>query len=51
MRSLSIESNDGIFEGTIMVFVHDREELNELCSRLAALDGINKIERIENLND
>ena len=51
MRSLSIESNDGIFEGTIMVFVHDREELNLLCSRLAALEGINKIERIEKLED
>jgi GTP pyrophosphokinase len=47
MRSLSIDSNDGIFEGTIMVYVHDREELNKLCNRLATLEGINKIERLE----
>lgn len=48
MRSLSIDSNDGIFEGTIMVYVHDREELNKLCNSLATLDGIQKIERLEN---
>lgn len=47
MRSLSIDSNDGIFEGTIMVYVHDREELNNLCNRLGALDGIIKIDRLE----
>jgi len=47
MRSLSIDSNDGIFEGTIMVYVHDREELNKLCNRLGTLEGINKIERLE----
>ena len=51
MRSLSIDSKDGIFEGTIMVYVHDREELNKLCNRLAALDGIQKIERLENTID
>jgi GTP pyrophosphokinase len=48
MRSLSIDSKDGIFEGTIMVYVHDREELNEFCNRLGMLEGITKIERIDN---
>ncbi len=47
MRSLSIDSKDGIFEGTIMVFVHDREELNVFCNKLGALEGITKIERVE----
>jgi GTP pyrophosphokinase len=49
MRSLSIDSKDGIFEGTIMVYVHDREELNNFCNRLGALEGISKIERIEHI--
>jgi GTP diphosphokinase / guanosine-3',5'-bis(diphosphate) 3'-diphosphatase len=48
MRSLSIDSKDGIFEGTIMVYVHDREELNVFVNKLSALEGINKIERLEN---
>lgn len=47
MRSISIDTSDGIFDGTIMVYVHDREELDDLCQKLAALDGINKVERLE----
>ena len=49
MRSLSIDSKDGIFEGTIMVYVHDREELNNFCNKLGALEGISKIERVEHI--
>ncbi len=51
MRSLSIDSKDGIFEGTIMVYVHDREELNKFCNRLGALDGVQKIERVESTEE
>ncbi|MFT4063011.1 MAG: bifunctional (p)ppGpp synthetase/guanosine-3',5'-bis(diphosphate) 3'-pyrophosphohydrolase [Edaphocola sp.] len=47
MRSISIDSKDGVFQGSIMVFVHDREELDELCKRLATIKGITKVERIE----
>ncbi|MBS1782571.1 MAG: bifunctional (p)ppGpp synthetase/guanosine-3',5'-bis(diphosphate) 3'-pyrophosphohydrolase [Bacteroidetes bacterium] len=47
MRSISIDSKDGIFEGTIMVYVHDREELDGLCQELGALKGITKVERLE----
>ncbi len=47
MRSISIDSHDGIFEGVIMIFVHDRDELDELCEKLEAIHGITKVERIE----
>ena len=47
MRSISIDSADGIFDGTIMVYVHDRDELDDLCQRLASIEGINKVERLE----
>lgn len=47
MRSISVDSTDGVFEGTIMVFVHDREELDELCQKLGVIPGITKVERIE----
>jgi len=47
MRSLSIDTKDGIFEGSITVYVHDREELNNLSNRLSSLEGIHKVERIE----
>jgi GTP diphosphokinase / guanosine-3',5'-bis(diphosphate) 3'-diphosphatase len=47
MRSLSIDSQDGLFQGNIMVYVHDREELNNLCAKLGELEGIHSIERLE----
>ncbi len=47
MRSMTMESKDGVFEGTFMVFVHDREELDELCLRLSKLKSISKVERLE----
>jgi len=47
MRSMSIDSKDGLFEGTIMVFVNHKEELDELCARLEKLNGINKVLRLD----
>ncbi|HRO42164.1 MAG TPA: bifunctional (p)ppGpp synthetase/guanosine-3',5'-bis(diphosphate) 3'-pyrophosphohydrolase [Flavipsychrobacter sp.] len=47
MRSISIDSKDGVFEGNIMVYVHDRDELDELCQALNNLKGITKVERLE----
>jgi len=47
MRSISFESIDGVFEGKIMVYVHDTEELEDLASRLTALDGILDVSRFD----
>ncbi|OLY91653.1 GTP pyrophosphokinase [Cnuella takakiae] len=47
IAALTIESGEGLFEGTIRVFVHDKEELEELVERLLALDGIQRVERFE----
>jgi GTP diphosphokinase / guanosine-3',5'-bis(diphosphate) 3'-diphosphatase len=47
MRSMSIDSSDGLFEGTIMVFVNHKEELDDLCNRLESLEGINKVLRLD----
>jgi guanosine-3',5'-bis(diphosphate) 3'-pyrophosphohydrolase len=47
MRSMSIDSSEGIFEGTIMVFVNHKEELDNLCQRLESLGGINKVTRLD----
>ncbi|HPI53292.1 MAG TPA: RelA/SpoT family protein, partial [Chitinophagaceae bacterium] len=50
MRSMSIDSGDGLFEGTIMVYVNDKEELNELCLRLEELEGIHRVTRLDATN-
>ncbi|MCS6818888.1 MAG: bifunctional (p)ppGpp synthetase/guanosine-3',5'-bis(diphosphate) 3'-pyrophosphohydrolase [Chitinophagales bacterium] len=47
MRSISFDSSDGIFEGTIMVYVHDTEELHDLIERLKTLDGVLEVTRID----
>lgn len=47
MRSISIDSTDGVFEGIIKVYVHDKEELDELCLKLSMIKGINQVERFD----
>jgi len=46
MRSVNFDSNDGIFEGTIMVFVHDTDHLTNLTKNLKQVKGVLSIERI-----
>ncbi|MGI9190848.1 MAG: RelA/SpoT family protein [Chitinophagaceae bacterium] len=50
MRSMSLDSHDGLFEGTIMVFVNHKKELDELCRRLESLDGIHKVIRLDQVD-
>jgi GTP pyrophosphokinase len=47
MRSISIESNDGIFEGNIMLFVHDTDHLTKLMKKLKEINGILTVNRID----
>ena len=47
MRSISFDSNDGIFEGTIMLFVHDTHHLDKLIKKLKEIHGILTVSRID----
>ncbi|WP_439505348.1 RelA/SpoT family protein [Sediminibacterium sp.] len=47
ISGLSIDSKEGLFEGTIKVFVHDKEELEELVNRLKSLNGIQTVDRFD----
>lgn len=47
IAGLTIESREGLFEGLIKVFVHDKEELDELFLRLGKLEGIQSVNRLE----
>ncbi|CAN5638668.1 RelA/SpoT family protein [soil metagenome] len=47
ISALTIESGEGIFHGTIKVFVHDKEELDELVKRLKQLNGIQSVRRFD----
>ena len=47
ISALTIESGEGMFEGTIKVFVHDKEELDELVNKLKQLKGIHEVQRLD----
>ena len=46
MRSISIDSNDGMFEGSITLFVKDTQHLEALIRKLKKVKGVNQIRRI-----
>ncbi|RFM29827.1 RelA/SpoT family protein [Deminuibacter soli] len=47
ISALTIESKEGLFQGSIRVFVHDKEELDELVNRLKQLEGIQTVDRFD----
>ncbi len=47
INALTIEANDGLFEGNVKVYVHDKDELDELVTNLKALPGIESVERFD----
>jgi GTP pyrophosphokinase len=47
MRSISFDTDGGLFEGTIMVYVHDTKHLNHLIINLKKVKGVNKVERMD----
>jgi len=47
INALTIEAKDGLFEGNIRVYVHDKDELEELVDRLLKLPGIERVDRYD----
>jgi GTP pyrophosphokinase len=47
IRSITISSNEGIFEGSIMVYVKDTEQLENLIRTLKKIRGITTISRFD----
>ncbi|TRX66524.1 bifunctional (p)ppGpp synthetase/guanosine-3',5'-bis(diphosphate) 3'-pyrophosphohydrolase [Carboxylicivirga sp. M1479] len=49
MRSLNFESHDGIFEGTIYLYIHNTEDLNNLILNIMKLKGVHNVTRQERI--
>jgi len=47
IAAMTIEASEGIFRGNMKIFVHDKEELDELVERLTHLPGIEKVDRYD----
>ncbi len=47
ISAMTIEAKEGVFQGNVKIFVHDKDELDELCNRLIALPGIERVDRYD----
>ena len=47
INALTVEAKEGLFQGNIKVYVHDKEELELLVQRLKQLSGIHSVDRFE----
>jgi GTP pyrophosphokinase len=45
MKSISFETNDGIFEGNMTVLVYDTEHLNQLMRKFEQVEGVQRVVR------
>lgn len=50
MNKLNFESKDGIFKGSMTVYVHDVDNLNRLCTKISKLKNIKSVTRVEHHN-
>lgn len=46
MRSINIDSNDGIFKGNLVVQLDDKSKLEALLKRIRTVKGVKQVERI-----
>lgn len=46
MRKLVISGDEGVFDGTIELRVHDRNEIQQIIDKLKDIDGIHEVQRI-----
>ena len=47
MRSVSIESDNGIFDGSIQLYVHDTKHLEKLTHKLENIEGVEEVARFD----
>jgi GTP diphosphokinase / guanosine-3',5'-bis(diphosphate) 3'-diphosphatase len=49
MRNISLSSHDGIWDGTIDIYVHNTKDLNNLIMNLGKIKGVESVSRVENI--
>ncbi|MGZ3756079.1 MAG: RelA/SpoT family protein [Mucilaginibacter sp.] len=51
MRSITVDSDNGIFEGSIMVYVNDTQHLDNLIKKLTTVNGVTGVTRFDTAID
>lgn len=47
MRSITVDSDEGIFDGSIMVYVNNTKHLDNLITKIKEIDGITSVTRFD----
>jgi len=47
IRTINLSSHDGVWDGTIDLYVHDAKDLNNLLMSLNKIKGVNTVKRVE----
>ena len=47
IRKINVETNDGIFEGKIQLYVHDVDDVKKITNNLRKIKDIKVVNRIE----
>ena len=47
MRQVNIQTHDGIFEGTLSLYVRDAESLNAILDRMRRIKGMESVKRLD----
>lgn len=50
IRSINLSSHDGIWEGSIDLYVRDTKDLNNLILNLSKIKGVESVSRVEEIN-
>jgi len=50
IRSMTIDSNEGVFEGTLTVFVDNTKSLSMLTRKIKNVKGVYSVSRVGALN-
>jgi GTP diphosphokinase / guanosine-3',5'-bis(diphosphate) 3'-diphosphatase len=49
IRNINLESHDGIWDGTMELYVHNTKDLNLLIMNIVKIKGVESVHRMENL--
>ena len=49
IRTINLVSHDGIWEGTIELYVHDTKDLNNLIMNISKIKGVEAVNRVETI--
>jgi GTP diphosphokinase / guanosine-3',5'-bis(diphosphate) 3'-diphosphatase len=49
IRNINLESHDGIWDGTIELYVHNTKDLNLLIMNIGKIKGVESVYRVENV--